>query len=112
MKIQHWFLSVMLLLPLSKMAAETEVNVPVEILFEAKKGHTDSFNDVQLDVVVIDPKGAQMIVPAFWAGGKQCKLRYASPILGAHRFRTQCSDAEDAGLHGIEGSVEIGNKGL
>ncbi|MDA0348581.1 MAG: hypothetical protein O3C43_02100 [Verrucomicrobia bacterium] len=46
-------------------------------------------------------------MPAFWAGGEQWKVRYASPILGTLHYHTQCSDTGDKGLHGVEGQVEI-----
>ncbi len=88
-------------------AQDTEANVMVEIPFQAKKAHADPFQNVILDVVFTDPKGTRKNVPAFWAGGDQWKVRYASPVVGTHRYRTQCSDANDAGLHGIEGRIEI-----
>ncbi len=86
---------------------QTEANVAVEIPFRAEKAHANPFLEVGLDVVFTDPGGAQKTVPGFWAGGDQWKVRYASPLVGTHRYRTQCSDAGDAGLHGIEGRLEI-----
>lgn len=88
-------------------AQDAEANVMVEIPFQAKNAHADPFKNVTLDVVFTDPKGTRKTVPAFWAGGDQWKVRYASPVLGTHGYRTQCSDANDAGLHGIEGRIEI-----
>jgi hypothetical protein len=87
---------------------ETETNVPVEIPFTAQRDHVDPFNTVTLDVVFSEPGGGTRRVPAFWAGGNGWKVRYASPEVGTHRWRSQCSAAADAGLHGLEGSVEIG----
>jgi len=52
--------------------------------------------------IVTDPQGTQKTVPAFWAGGEDWKVRYASPILGTHSYRTQCSDTRGKGLQGIE----------
>ena len=34
-------------------------------------------------------------------------MRYASPKVGRHRFRTRCSDADNDSLHGQEGTIEI-----
>jgi hypothetical protein len=34
-------------------------------------------------------------------------VRYASPVLGVHRFRTECSESKDAGLQGVSGAVTI-----
>ena len=88
-------------------AQDAEANVMVEITFQAKKAHAEPFKNITLDVVFTDPNGDQKTVPAFWAGGDQWKVRYASPVVGAHKYRTQCSDANDAGLHGIEDRIEI-----
>ncbi len=85
----------------------TEANLVVEISFKSGKPHAHPFKKVNLDVVFTDREGTQKTVPAFWAGGDQWKVRYASPVVGTHRYRTQCNDAEDAGLHGIEGRIEI-----
>ena len=48
-----------------------------------------------------------MRVPMFWTGDKQWRLRYVSPITGVHTFRTECSDAANATLHGAEGKIEV-----
>ena len=86
---------------------QTETNVAVEVPFRAEKDYVNPFLDVTLDVVFTDPRGTQKTVPGFWAGGDQWKVRYASPVVGVHRYHTQCSDADDDGLHGIEGQIEI-----
>ena len=78
-----------------------------EITFDAAQPHPKPFLDVTLDVVFTDPAGAQKTVPAFWAGGKQWKVRYSSPIVGTHRYRTQCNETGDTGLHAVEGRLEI-----
>ncbi len=99
-----------LLFPLTLPAAEpvrTPANVPAEISFTAQRAHADPFNDVMLDVTFTDPAGTARRVPAFWAGGDTWKVRYASPLAGAHGWQSGCSDAQDAGLHGVTGVVEI-----
>src|SRR3954449_13137239 len=82
---------------------QTAANVFVEIPFVAKREHDDPFNNVTLDVVFADPQGHAFKVPAFWAGGNAWKVRYASPVVGTHTFRSECSDASDDGLHGVTG---------
>jgi hypothetical protein len=84
-----------------------EANLVMEMVFTASRPHPRPFKDVELDVAFTDPSGARQVVPAFWAGGPQWKVRYSSPITGLHQYRTQCSDASDAGLHGVEGRIEI-----
>lgn len=85
------------------------MNPPVEISFHADKlpANANPFADITLDVVFTDPDGATKKVPAFWAGGNQWKVRYASPVVGMHAYRSICSDPDDAGLHGVERSAEI-----
>jgi hypothetical protein len=84
-----------------------ETNVPVEIAFEAVGDHADSFNTIEVDAVFTDPAGRQIRVPAFWAGGRSWKARYASPLAGVHRFRTECRGWHDPGLVGVAGDVTI-----
>src|SRR4030095_1158563 len=79
-------------------------NRMVELSFRADRTHTDPFNDLTLDVVVTDPRGHELRVPGFWAGAEVWKARYSSPILGSHRFRTECSDVTDTGLQGVRGT--------
>lgn len=86
---------------------QTEANVMVELTFESAVDHADPFNDLTLDVVFTDPKKKEFRVPAFWAGGKTWKARYASPEVGTHTYRSECSIAKDEGLHGSKGDVKV-----
>src|SRR5690606_9085816 len=81
-------------------SAKTEANVMVEISFTSSRNYSDPFNEVTLDVLFRDPKGNERRVPAFWAGTNLWKVRYASPVVGEHTFRSKCSQAQDSGLHG------------
>lgn len=84
-----------------------EANVMVEFTFAASHDYDDPFHETTLDVFFTAPNGQEVRVPAFWAGAKVWKVRYASPVVGTHQFRSQCSYAQDKGLHGVEGKVEI-----
>jgi hypothetical protein len=86
---------------------KSEANVPLEITLDAARPHPNPFAQVAVDVVFTDPAGTRKTVPAFWAGGQQWKVRYASPLVGVHRYRSQCSETNDPGLHGVEGQIEI-----
>jgi hypothetical protein len=88
-------------------AFNTKANVMIELAFTADRNYADPFNEVTLDAVFIDPRGRESRVPAFWAGSNTWKVRYASPVAGTHRFRSECSDTRDKGLHGITGNVEV-----
>ena len=85
---------------------DAEANRVTEIQFTAAKKHDDPFNTVELDVTFTAPDGATVRVPAFWAGGDVWKARYASPQVGAHSYRTTCSDPTDAGLN-TQGAFKI-----
>lgn len=85
----------------------TPAYVPVEFSFTARGAYADPFNQVVLDALFTDPTGTVRRVPAFWAGGKVWKVRYSSPLTGEHTFRTECSAADDKGLHGQTGRVTI-----
>ncbi len=85
----------------------TAANVPLELTFKAGREYEDPFNQVKLDVVFTEPDGSERRVPAFWAGGSTWKARYASPRTGSHAWRSECGVAEDAGLHGLTGKIEI-----
>src|SRR5689334_9723646 len=78
----------------------TQANVPVEITLGAQRPHADPFNDVTLDVQFTAPDKTVKTVPAFWAGGTNWKVRYSSALAGPHRWRSVCSDSQDAGLQG------------
>ena len=87
--------------------ARVQANVMVELPFTASRTYRDPFNEVRLDVIFTDPDGHELRVPAFWAGRNLWKVRYASSIVGTHRFRTDYADATDTGLHGITGRIEV-----
>jgi len=88
-------------------AQKIEANTIAEVKIEAAKAYSNPFVEVVVDVEFNDPTGGKKLVPAFWAGTNQWKARYASPMVGIHRWRSVSSSGKDAGLHGVEGSVEI-----
>jgi hypothetical protein len=88
-------------------ATRAEANVMIELTFAASNAYADPFNEVKLDVRFVGPGGREALVPAFWAGTNLWKVRYASPLIGAHRFRSECSVTNDSGLNGVSGVVEV-----
>lgn len=111
MKIARSFvlgcLAFLLPAPARVAALQVEANQVAEISFQAARAHEAPFVSVVLDVEFSDPLGTTKLVPAFWSGGNQWKVRYASPLPGLHRWRSVCNAADDAGLHGVQGTVEI-----
>lgn len=82
-------------------------NCMTEWSFASGKAYSDPFNEVTLDVTFTDPGGEVHRVPAFWAGEQEWRVRYASPKIGKHRWRSICSDTSNPDLHGREGILEI-----
>lgn len=98
----------LLVLPSAHTATVTvEANRMAEVSFVSTKDYADPFNHVTLDAVFTTPDGRLLRVPAFWAGGKTWRVRYASAVLGKHLFRTECSDTSNVALHGVTGEVEV-----
>ncbi|WP_165247301.1 apiosidase-like domain-containing protein [Paludisphaera soli] len=84
-----------------------EAGKVAEVTLTSTKARTDPFNEVVVDVAFTTPDGATLRVPAFWAGGNAWKVRYSGRTPGAHKFVTASSDADDPGLHGVSGVVEV-----
>ena len=78
-----------------------------ELKLTAAQEHADPFNTVQLDALITDPQSVEHRVPGFWAGGREWRVRYASGLVGQHSYRTECSEAGDAGLHGVTGTIGV-----
>jgi len=82
-------------------------NCAMEWSYSSGKVYADPFDEVELDVIFNDPDGQERCVPAFWAGGQNWRVRYASPKVGTHHFHTVCSDQTNPSLDGIEGALEV-----
>jgi len=79
-----------------------------EWTFSSNKKYADPFNEVELTVCFQQERGgAVQRAPAFWAGGREWRVRFASPETGTFRFRTECSNTADSGLHGLEGVFKV-----
>ncbi len=63
------------------------------------------YADIDVDVIIRGDSG-EWRVPAFWSGGMEWRVRFAPPVPGAYKWRSECSDSEQAGLHGVEGTLE------
>jgi hypothetical protein len=85
----------------------THANQLVELTFIAQKNRSDPFHQLDLDVIFTTPDSKTIRVPAFWAGGKTWRVRYASPTVGIHHYLTLCTDKGDKGLDGRKGQIEV-----
>ncbi len=84
-----------------------QTHCPVEWHFLSSRSYADPFNDLEMDVLFSAPDGTEQRVPAFWAGDREWRVRFAPSQTGVYRWRTICSDAGDSSLHGIEGTLTV-----
>jgi len=82
-------------------------NCMTEWSLTSANAYGDPFNEVTVDVMITDPDGEEHRVPTFWAGEQTWSVRYASPKIGTHLWRSFCSDSSNQDLHGREGVLEV-----
>ena len=87
------------------LVTEAETWLANEITLISSKKINDPFRDVTLDLILNNGKST-LTVPGFWDGGNIWRVRFALPEAGAWSYETVCSDPDNAGLHGIKGTVE------
>jgi len=72
----------------------------------------DPFADLTVDIEVRGPGGRRWLVPAYWAGGNEWRVRFLPPEKGEYRWRVSCR--QDPSLDDCEGlfvAVESGGGG-
>ena len=84
-----------------------ETNRVAEIALVSEKTYANPFAEIRLDAIVTQPDGNPLRVPAFSAGGNRWCFRYASSQPGQVVWRTECSDAANPRLHGVEGKLDV-----
>ena len=78
-----------------------------EIGFRADTQAGDSFLDAELNVIFMEPSGASLRVPAFWAGGNEWKVRYAPRSAGRHTFRLEIAAGKIKPAHEVAGTLQV-----
>jgi hypothetical protein len=87
-------------------AAEAAAWSVHEASFESARPYANPFIDVEVNVVFRRGQ-RRWLVPAFWAGGRTWKVRFAPPEPGEYRYRVESSDASNAGLNGVERTLSV-----
>lgn len=82
-------------------------NKPCEMVLTAERQYADIFNQVEVDVVFSSEYGATRRVPAFWDGDNSFRVRFAAPQPGEYVWRSECTQPDDAGLHGRSGKLSV-----
>ncbi len=70
----------------------TTARTVTEWSYTSAKTWNDPFNDVTLDALITTPAGAELRVPAFWAGDNVWRVRFAADTPGRYRIRTESND--------------------
>jgi len=70
-----------------------------EASFESARAYENPSQDVELVAEFQSPEGRVLKVLGFWDGGQTWKVRFSPERSGEWSYRTDCSPAEDAGLH-------------
>lgn len=96
------------LLPALSYAAESlHVWGHWEHALTSTRHYENPYADVTLRVRFTGPEGRGIATYGYWDGGEVFRIRCAFPLAGAWQWETECSDAENAGLHRQRGTVEV-----
>ncbi len=83
------------------------VHCAVEWGVVSSRAYADPFNAVEVDVLFTAPDGSEQKVPAFWAGDREWRVRFAPSQEGDYRWRTVCSDEDNTALHSVGGALTV-----
>lgn len=73
----------------------------------ARAEYTNPYAEVVLRVTYTGPGGAEIRGYGFWDGDATFRIRCAFPRAGEWRWKTDCSNTDDAGLHRRSGTVQV-----
>ena len=79
----------------------------LEWTYKSDAERSDPFNALELDALVTGA-GRSWRVPAFWAGGRDWRVRFTPPEPGVYEVVSACSDESDDSLHGQHMRFEAG----
>lgn len=81
---------------------------PVEVAVEAPGRDSGELHAVELDALITEvATGDSVRLPAFWAGGRSFRFRFAPPRPGRYRWETRCAAGAAAGAEGLRGEVDV-----
>ena len=88
-------------------AAETAQQWQVfETSCESAIEYSKPFVDVEVNGVFVS-KDKKWVVPAFWAGGKAWKVRFAAPEQGRYKYHFESTDPVNGGFSGADRDLEV-----
>lgn len=93
--------------PAAAPAVRTATWRAAEISFQSAASYSNPLMEADLEVTFTSPSGRVYAVPGFWDGGRTWRVRFAPPESGIWRYVSSCSHAEDSGLHGQHGALDV-----
>lgn len=84
--------------------AETACWQRIEFTLTAEREHLDP-EAVPVRAEFTGPGGRRIVLPAWWNGASEWRVRFAPTAVGRWRYRITCAGNDDPGLHGICGTV-------
>ncbi len=76
-----------------------------EIAFASTAAYDNKYCDVDLAATFTGPDGIVIVRPAFWDGGDVWRVRFAPVLNGEWTWSTECTDADNTGLHAQVGEL-------
>ena len=86
-------------------SSQAMLHCPVEWSFTSAKQYANPFSDVDVDVIVRDPDGAELRSRRFGLAIGPGVFDMRRPRSGTHTWRTISTDPANAGLHGQQGTI-------
>jgi hypothetical protein len=77
-----------------------------EHTWETSKHYNNPFTDMEVQVV-FEKDDKKWVVPAYWDGNKQWKVRFAPPLTGKYTYYTECSDVDNPDFIGDKRSFNV-----
>lgn len=80
----------------------------VELPFQSDRAYENVLYDVrEFKVTFTSPTGRSLILDGFWDGRLDWRVRFCPDETGIWQYQTSCSDKENTGLHGQQGTIRV-----
>ncbi|MBR5006024.1 MAG: DUF4038 domain-containing protein [Clostridia bacterium] len=76
-----------------------------DIVLTSEKEYENPYKDVDVDAVFTHESGESIHLYGFWNGGNEWRVRFAPTKTGVWTYLITCSDASNASLNGVTGSL-------
>lgn len=87
-------------------SVQVEQNKVFETSFESARDYANPFLDAPVKITFTAPSGKIRTRDAFWDGGRTWRIRFSPDEVGDWRWRSECSDKENKGLHAQSGTFK------